>query len=295
MSTLTKIFIILLTLASLFLCGFVVYYVAFSENYKEQYNKAKSNVSVLQNEKASLAKELEDEKAKSQSMADSKTSELAALQAKINQLDDSLKKLNIDKTALQGQVDKLQSENSTLATASKVQTNIAETTSNQLKQAQSDLIAEKKKYDEVAQALLEKETAIDQLQTARNRLLEEKVSLEKKLGRFLQPYGQKPVAETPVTQEKDKAQPVVPTPVSTTAAKIDLKARVTAVDMKNNLAKISIGQADGVKNGMRFHISRDGQYICDIRIIDVAAEEAIGSLELVQQEPKASDNAATNL
>ncbi len=294
MSTLTKIFIILLTLASLFLCGFIVQYVAFSENYKEQYTKANNKANGLESEKQSLTDELQSEKAKNQNLETSKASELASLNARISLLDASISKLNQDKTTLQGQVDKLQSENTTLATATKVQTGIADATSNQLKQTESNLTAEKKKYDEAAQALLQKDATIDQLQIARDRLLEEKVALEKKLTRYLQPYGQKPTPETPVTPEKGAAQPVVPTAPGG-AAEIGLKAKVTAVDTGKNLAKISIGQADGVRLGMRFHVSRDGQYICDIRIIDVAAEEAIGSLELVQQQPQAGDNASTNL
>ncbi len=132
------------------------------------------------------------------------------------------------------------------------------------------------------------------LQSDAKRLLEEKTSLENKLGKFLQPYGQKAVSEQPVTMEKDKAQLVQPA-TSAIRAEIGLKAKVTAIDMNRSLAKISIGESDGVKKGMKFHISRGSEYICDILIIDVAAQEAVGTLELVQQEPKAGDIAATNL
>jgi hypothetical protein len=295
LSTLTKIFIILLTLSSLFLCGFVVQYVAYAENFKKLYNDAKGNVSRLENDKKSLAKQLQDETASRQSLADSKNSQITALQTRTTELQDSVKKLDLEKSALQAQIDKLQSENTTLATASKVQTNIADTVSKELTQVKSDLITEKKKYDEVAIALLDRESYLNLLEGDKKRLLEEKTSLEKKLSKFMQPYGQKAVAEQPITPQRDKAQPVQPTTTTATAVEIGLKARVTAVDMKRTLAKISIGEADGVKKGMRFHISRGGEYICDIFIIDVAAEEAVGSLELVQQEPKQGDTAATNL
>jgi myosin heavy subunit len=286
-----------LTLLSLFLCGFVVQYVANTDSYKKLYNDVKSKVSKLENDKESLTKDLLDERTKGQNLTDSKNREISTQQAKITELQDAIKKLDSEKLNLQSQVEKLQSENLTLATAIKEQTKIADSASKELVNVKSDLTIEKKKYDEVANALMEKESLINMLQGDTKRLLEEKSSLENKLGKFLQPYGQKAVPEQPVTVEKDKAQPVqaVQPARPATGAAISLKARVTTVDMNRSLAKISIGESDGVKKGMKFHVSRGGEYICDILIIDVAAQEAVGSLELVQREPKAGDTAATNL
>lgn len=295
MSTLTKIFIILLTLASLFLCGFVVQYVANSENFKKLYNDAKANAVKLENDKKSLTKQLQDETAKGQSLADTQSREIETRKAKMNELQEALNKIELEKTTLQTQIDKLQSENATLATATKVQTNIADSSSKELTQVKSDLVTEKKKYDEVADELLKRENLINLLQSDSKRLLEEKTALEKKLGNFMQPYGQKAAPEQPVTTQRDKAQPVQTAAAQPAAVEIGLKGKITAVDMKRSLAKISIGQADGVKKGMRFHISRNGEYICDVFVVDVAAEEAVGSLELVQLEPKPGDVAATNL
>jgi len=65
--------------------------------------------------------------------------------------------------------------------------------------------------------------------------------------------------------------------------------------VKNSLATVSTGSADGVKEGMRFHVTRGDEFICDILIIDVDTEKAVGVLELVQQPPKVGDNASTNL
>jgi DNA repair exonuclease SbcCD ATPase subunit len=293
LSILTKIFIILLTLASLFLCGFVIKYIATSENFKELYSQETKNVTKFKSERNNLDTQLKEEIVKEQTLADSKNAEIKTLNDQINVIKDSLDKINQEKSALQDQIGKLQSQNATMADASKIQTAIAESASKEVVKLQSDLTTEKKKYDEAAAALLQKDSQIDTLTNDSKRLLEQKVALEQKLTKILQPYGQKPSAGTPVTQEKGPAQPVISTPAN--AAQISLQAKLTAVDMKNNLAKLSIGQADGVKLGMRFHISRDGQYICDIRVIDVAAEEAIGTMELVQQEPRAGDNAATNL
>ena len=57
----------------------------------------------------------------------------------------------------------------------------------------------------------------------------------------------------------------------------------------------AIGSADGVKDGMKFHVTRGDNFICDILIIDVDTDKAVGVLELVQQPPKIGDTASTNL
>ena len=43
MSTLTKVLIVLLTIASIFLCGIVVTYVASAENYKDKWQTLQSS------------------------------------------------------------------------------------------------------------------------------------------------------------------------------------------------------------------------------------------------------------
>ena len=65
--------------------------------------------------------------------------------------------------------------------------------------------------------------------------------------------------------------------------------------MKNSLATISLGSADGVRDGMKFHVTRGDQFICDVLIVDVDTERSVGVLELVQQAPRVGDSASTNL
>jgi len=76
---------------------------------------------------------------------------------------------------------------------------------------------------------------------------------------------------------------------------IGLKGLVTDVDMENSLVEISIGSADGVKEGMKFYITRGQEFICDILIYDVEPEKAVGLLDLVSKQPKAGDDVSTNL
>jgi hypothetical protein len=84
------------------------------------------------------------------------------------------------------------------------------------------------------------------------------------------------------------------------AKDIDLSGSITEVDLKNLLAEISIGEADGVREGMRFHLTRGDKFICDIVILDVWPEKAVGWLDLVQEDqpqvqPRVNDRVSTNL
>ena len=86
--------------------------------------------------------------------------------------------------------------------------------------------------------------------------------------------------------------------LSKVIAKKGLKGLVTAVDLKNKLASISTGTADGVKEGMKFQVTRGDKFICDIIIIDTDAEDAVGVLELLdfaKEQPKPGDTLTTNL
>jgi len=68
-----------------------------------------------------------------------------------------------------------------------------------------------------------------------------------------------------------------------------LKGLIVAMDLKNSLAQISLGATHGVTEGMRFHVTRGDQFICDILIFDVEPDKAVGALDLVQSEPRVGD------
>ena len=64
--------------------------------------------------------------------------------------------------------------------------------------------------------------------------------------------------------------------------------------MKSFLATISIGSADGVEPGDRFHVVRGEMYICDILITDVEPDLSAGILELIRDNhPKIGDIVTT--
>jgi hypothetical protein len=131
---------------------------------------------------------------------------------------------------------------------------------------------------------------IAMLEEEKKRLLEEKTELRRQLDQHLQQFGKLAAPPALVTPEKGKARPAAPP-----ARDIELKGLVAAVDLKNSLASISLGKADNVKEGMKFYVTRGDEFICEILIIDIDAEQAVGILERVQQQPRVGDNVSTNL
>jgi hypothetical protein len=147
----------------------------------------------------------------------------------------------------------------------------------------------KKQLDETSTALLEKQAVVKTMQDKIKSLEEEKSGLLSRINEPLKALGQQAVPPTPVT-------PVPGTPAATMPVRnINIKALVSAVDMKDSMAAVSVGSADGVTKGMRFHVTRGDKFICDILINSVDVQESVGVLELVQQQPEVGDTASTNL
>lgn len=290
MSNLTKILIVLLTISAIFLCGIVVTYVATADNFKEKYVQLNSERSSLEQEKESLNTQLKE---------------------KIQQKDDLEKSLNTQIATLKGQAEELKTKVNTLersekelvertsgfaatikdfqATSEK-QTQLLTTAQDEVKQLKAEQIKLNKELEQTSTAVVEKTALIESAEAEKRRLIEEKADLQNRLDKMMKSGGKAPVAGAPVTQEKGFARAAQPSTET-----VNLKGLITQVDSKNSLATISIGSADGVKEGMKFHVTRGDEFICDILIVDVDTDKAVGVLELVQQQPKVGDNASTNL
>ncbi len=290
MSTLTKILIVLLTIASIFLCGIVVTYVANADNYREKYTSQKSERDGLKEKTVSLSEQLNNKIAEKDALEDKLNREIAALNKQITNLQGDLKTINDKNQILELRVTDMASVVETSAQTAGTNGQLLKETLVELNKLQSQQIKLSAQLDDTSATLLEKLAIIQTLETEKKRLTEEKLELQGRLGKILQPTGKAPAPVTPVTPQKDVARPA---PVI--SQDIALKGLVTAVDLKNKMASISIGSADGVKDGMKFHVTRGDKFICDILIIDTDTEEAVGALELMQEQPKAGDTVSTNL
>ena len=290
MSTLTKILIVLLTLSSIFLCGIVVTYVANADNYRQKYNDIRADKDSLSKKVKDLTKQVNEKIEQKKLLEDKLSSEIASLKVETGKLQADLDNAEREKAVLLQKVNNWTSIVQDFRETNDDQGRLLEETLDQLKKVQTEQIKDRKELNETTAALVEKMAIVETLEARAKRLIEEKTELQNRLDRFLQPLGKVAAVPVPITPEKAVARPAKPT-----VEDIALQGLVTAVDLKNSMASISIGTADGVKEGMKFHVIRGDEFICDILIIDIDAEEAVGILELVQKQPKVGDNVSTNL
>ena len=292
MSTLTKVLIVLLTISSIFLCGIVVTYVANADNYRERYNNQRTKYDAAVRNEESAKKQLnlaiEEAGRREQKLKDDNN----ALNIQIGQLKterDEAKRRADEKDLLASKWEDLTTE---FTNTNERQRQWLEDTLTKLKAIEVEQIKGDKELKETTAALIEKMTIIETLEKQSRLLLEEKTYLQNELDKLLRQSGRAVAPPVPVTPTKEKVRVAPPT------VDISLEGLITTVDLENSLAEISIGAASGVKPNMKFHVTRADKFICDIVILDVEPEKAIGTLELMdvtKEQPKAGDNVSTNL
>jgi archaellum component FlaC len=280
----------LLTISSIFLCGIVVTYVANADNYRQLHISQRAAKDSLQESVNGLTKQLNDKIAEKNDLEDKLGNQITSLKIELDELKGQLQDAEREKAKLLNRVDKFAANVETFTKTNADNRALLEDTIKTWKTVEADLIKEQSQHKETSRLLLEKLAIIQTLETEKKQLLEEQFALQGRLDKLLQPTGKIPTIPVTVTSEKDIARPA---PVTT--RDISLKGLVTAVDLKNKMVGISIGIADGVREGMKFHVTRGDNFICDILIIDTDAEEAVGAIELVQEQPKVGDTISTNL
>jgi len=293
LSTLTKVLIVLLTIASIFLCGIVVTYVATADDYKQKYDSlfngyqaAKKNED---NAKTQLNNTIEEKDRDTEKLGE----QIASLEEHINKLKSDLANAERNRDLANRKVNDwvaiVKDFSKTIENNEKLTKDAL--TERDLKEA--ELIKQDKELKDTTAALMENMAIVKQLQEGSKRLLEEKTELQNKLDQYLRQFGKAIAEPMPVTAIQEAVSLVPPT------KDIDLNGSITEIDLKNLLAEISIGTADGVKEGMRFHLTRGDKFICDIVILDVWPEKAVGWIELLQDQPRdqprIDDKVSTNL
>jgi len=282
----------LLTVCSIFLCGLVATYVANAENFKQKYDQAYTDLRAAQEKQRSAEKQLREKIEQTDQEKAKLNEEIAGHKIKIGELEADLDKVTRAKDELLARVNSFAAIVEGFTKTNDQQGLLLKNTIARLETVEADLIKERSQHKETSRVLLEKMAIIATMQEQSKRLVEEKTELQTKLDQFLRQYGQAVAPTKPVTQVTTKAKPAPPV-----TREIGLKGRVTNVDLPNKMAEISIGRVHGVKESMKFHVVRGDKFICDILILDVEPEKAVGILELLnsQQPPQAGDQVSTNL
>ena len=280
----------MLTLSSIFLCGIVVTYVANADNYKQLFEKERGAKQVEVEKRRNADTQLETKKKQYQRQEDEFRKQIALLNTQVGKLENDLKIAQREKADLLQRVNSMAGVVETSSQTAKQQTQLFEKTQEELKKISAEQIREREQLKDVTNQLIQKMAVIKTLQADKKRLEQEKYALQLEADKLLQRFGKKTARIPTVTPEKTVAREV-----TSVVKPIGLTGSITALDLKRSLAAISIGTAHGVRENMKFYVTRGDEFICEILIYDVDAEKAVGDLKRVRYQPKVGDNVSTNL
>jgi chromosome segregation ATPase len=288
LSTLTKVLIILQTVFSILLCGIVATYVANASDYKDKYEMSVTSKNAAVASKTSIKEEWDAAKVKLAEALQKVEETEPTLRAQIVKLTDDLTRTQAEIDTLNKRVtDSMATIQAASATASQ-QSKLYETAHAQLKITESDKIQLGKEYDETQSVLLEKLAVVASQDKMIRELEEEKSEIQGRLEQYLRQYGKVAAPATAATLVPSRVQLAQPVKA------IGLKGLISDLNMENRMAEISLGSTDGVKEGMKFIVTRDNQFVCNVVVLDVDAERAVGLLDLVKKAPVKGDKVSTN-
>jgi len=290
LSTLTKVLIVLLTVFSIFLCGTVVTYVANADNYRQMYQQKNSALNAAKDLAEDAKNDLVDNEKENERVQGELKAEVGKLQVAISDLEAQLNDVKRENTQLVQRIAEMGAAVELANNLQSSQLQLAQTAEQKVVALQADQTRLDTELKETNQMLIDKMAIVADLEAKNKQLVESNQELQTRLDQYLRQYGKTAAAPQVVTRAPAVAQPAPPA-----AKDIALNGKVTAVDMKNALAEISIGSATGVKQDMKFHVVRGEQFVCDILILDVDADKAVGILKRVQAEPRRGDVCTTNL
>jgi hypothetical protein len=267
----------------------VVAYVGSATDYKKQSDTFRVQLQAEREKQNKATKELEQRKTQFEQAERDLSQQITSLKSEVSRIQSELAAVKRDKANLLDEASKWKAAMASANTTYSEQGKLLENTLTELDKARADRTKMKKELDETSNELIQKLAVIETLEKKIRALEEETAELQSRLSAPLIPLGKRAAPAMPVTPQPTAVKTAMP------ATNIDLRALVTAVDMKNSMASISLGSVDGVREGMRFHVTRGGDFICDILIISVDVEESVGVLEMIQYQPQMGDSASTNL
>jgi len=285
LNTVTKVFVVLLTVFSIAFVMAVVTHVGAEQRWKELATEYRSlaqsadatlsnTLAVTAAEKQALAQKIQsltETNQKQAGMLERAEAERDAARAELASVQHEKAAQQITITKLTGELELLSREASQLRA--------------QRAQLDRDYVELQKRNAELndrnRELSIQNMTMAEQIRQFQQQLFAKDEEIER-----LQKVAGVPPAERRaiVGRQIDRAQPVSgPAPPA---------IRGQVQEIRGKLATISVGQADGVKEGMTFIVYRGDTYLGDLVVTSVEPKRAIGDLTIVEGEVRVGDRVA---
>jgi chromosome segregation ATPase len=279
LTTLTKIFIVVLAVFAIVISMVVIQYTAQSTNFKQladewqgRANQESALRAAADNQNKLIVEHLDKVGRTQQEELSKQRTEMERISGEMSAVKNELLAERQKTASLTGQVTQL--------------TNMTKAGDEERKQLQGQLESTRKDNAGLRAdnfKLAETNQKLDlqrQLYEQEIRLLKEQnYSINERLAK-LRTGGSATASESPAAGAR-KVQAATESETSPILGQI--------TDVRDSLASISIGSAQGVKDGMEFIIYRNGQYLGKMRINKVLPEQAAGELLSTQGSVRSGD------
>lgn len=285
MNTITKVFVVLLTIFSIAFVMAVITHVGKEQEWRQlatdyraqamSAEAARNNLlAVSAAEKQGLAQKIEalnDANERQLGMLQRAEADRDAARAELASVQHEKAAQQITITKLTGQLELLTREAGQLRS----QRNQLDQDYVELQKRNADLNDRNREFS------IQNLTMAEQIRRFQQQLYAKEEEIER-----LQKLSGVPPAERPmiVKQEMEKARP--------TAPPSGLAIRGHIEELRGKLATISVGAADGVREGMTFVVYRGQQYLGDLVIAHVEPNRSTGDLTIVEGEVAVGDRVA---
>ncbi len=289
MSSLTKAFVVLVTVLSVLLVALVVPYVAKTEDLSGQIDQL-SGQKIAAEE---LARSAQQEVSAAQERASEQS---ALLNQQVSNLTQEVIRLQTEADdaralALQEQrkLSRLEAELSRLSAAAVQDSQLLSATTADLKETRQSLVDAQTKLVQLGDRNNELESQRDSLNRQVNRIGEKMVSLEQDNVTLRGVLARVPEQYRAELSTGQQTQDVPFTPASPIAG------RVTDVKLAagSQLVQVDIGSKDGVQEQMKFLVHRDDQYIGTFVVDRVESAASAGRMVLSRGQVQSGDSIYT--
>ncbi|MCA9250134.1 MAG: hypothetical protein R3E58_20570 [Phycisphaerae bacterium] len=281
MSTLTKIFVVLMVIFSIAFTMTTISFVANTSGWKSLAEDYQQELKVVETHMRSLSAAHAAEKTAWLDSRNSKEERIAELEsvqasqlAEIAELQDTVAGLKAEKGDAEGLARRLSNQLQVAQTGWKEagdELDKIEKRSMQLERRNLDLNERVNEQTAQIVVLVQKQHLLEQ----QINILRDESSKVAGGGRAATPEG---ISSTSMVGVK---------PVSKGSSVTPIRGRI--LEVQGNLATISVGSADGVREGMVFVIYRGRDYIADLEVSDVEPGLAAGRIMRAKTMPRTSD------
>lgn len=274
MHVLTKIFIVLVALLTVLLVPLVVVYAHNEDSYKAKYQRLQSQLSVAQNQMQSQESLFSAERTRLESMRQEVERENRDLRAERDRMEAEVRQLE-GRLAAAEQLDaEINSKLAQLASTMQAGQDLTTSLVDEVRDLRSDAMRTAQQNVELDEALREKISQLEVAVAARRAMEEELSRLRDAHAQAMDQLSMY-VATFGALQDSDFELSTVPSPINLTATVLNVSRNADRV-----LVEIGAGSRDGVKEGVNFVISDGGDFVGNLRIIEVDINRSTGVLSL---------------